>query len=1368
MPRPPRDIFPLPNEVPRAAAGDSFDSRSLSRPVRRRLERRSHQEVAIGRCLDALNTVESGFQSCDRVCSGDFISAGQAAAVSHVASSVRAMGKPPAGMDPAGAFAELRGASVYEDPEAVVVSYDPDLLSLPQPGQVPVALAQLYGSGGVQFCDDFIANKVLAGDSAAAKLASAGVGRCYIDPALAGRRAYIDFVKKLVSRNMVDFALSVTEEVGFFCVKKKSGRQRLVVDARRSNCHFADAEPVSLATGDTLGRLDYADMDMYVGHVDIKDAFYHFELPLLLRQYFGMPSVAACDLGVRMVDGHPVCGRARVFPRLKVLPMGWSHALWWCQLLHRRIVDRVPELDGADFICDKKEMSDNPLKYTVYVDNFLVFGSDRKAVASAVRNVDAALVAAGLPTHEECEAAPYAEVLGWCVDGRRGELRPKPDRLWRLTLALDFVLQRRTIAAADVEKILGHCTFVALVRRESLAVFRAIYAFVSRHRADGPVRLWSSVRRELEAFRGLLPLLWVNLRAPWSSRVVCTDASPWGYGCVQMRADEGAVKTAGRCCDRWQFSRQQEHSFRGHALAAPVTEPSTTDMGWFDTVAKLLESREWNLVSSTPWSSYSNIVNAEGRGLVFGLKHALRRTAAFNRRLVHLSDSLTCVLAFSKGRSSSMSLCRSIRTCAALLLATNTRVCWRWLPSELNPADGPSRGRPWQLGIGPRADVAAEQAAQDKGQRSNRDPEAHYSHARAHCESAAPTKVGETLKKPSISNLGGRSNRAPEARSQPNQAGRSCPVDLAAKHEGGISPSSGGCPVGSGVDALHARANEGDSAETNVRRRGGGCGQGVGRSPRGDGRPQSSSTRCQAPEADDAAATRPGVRGEQLPGAVVRPKNNGREISSHLQRDQELVRGERARLRRLSFLRRQSRRLDGGDVLRGAQRVKGELRAGSGRILSSSVQREGRQQSSSYFTPGVERLAEAMSWAHQVASSSRSGEADLRAADSPLSEALPDDYDFGPGAGRPGALHSDLLPAAVRGPSTGSEACHGPSAWCRGGPHAVGDLAARAGGRDSLQDRRVQRDAAAGHRSSRRSSLVEAVDGRPKCRREALPCLHRGVEELCTACGGRCRTACYSCLVPVAAHRRQQRLRVGPAQLGRHQAARTLACRREPKTLRERRSPLRAAVKAATDGKTASCSSRGRTAQPADVTKRPVFVELCCNAAERLKAAVQRSGLVSEWLGLRDHDARLVGQRVAGRMANGAVACWHLRVPAGLRPDRDHPSGNIDGYAWMIRRLADAANSHHVPGVVVLHPRTWSEMTSAHATGLRVSHCHVVVKAPRRRRAVTVLTTAAVSQLLNLDKQMDMKRLNLLIGLALGNAVVAQRVLQLGSRLGRL
>jgi hypothetical protein len=62
---------------------------------------------------------------------------------------------------------------------------------------------------------------------------------------------------------------------GLFAVWRRNGRQRLIVDARRSNQWFTASPHTALATRDSFSRLVAAfAMAVELGQTDIQDAFY--------------------------------------------------------------------------------------------------------------------------------------------------------------------------------------------------------------------------------------------------------------------------------------------------------------------------------------------------------------------------------------------------------------------------------------------------------------------------------------------------------------------------------------------------------------------------------------------------------------------------------------------------------------------------------------------------------------------------------------------------------------------------------------------------------------------------------------------------------------------------------------------------------------------------------------------------------------------------------------------------------------------------------------------------------------------------------------------------------------------------------------
>eukprot|EP00973_Karenia_brevis_P052927 7356507-Karenia_brevis.AAC.1 len=68
-----------------------------------------------------------------------------------------------------------------------------------------------------------------------------------------------------------------------------------------------------------------------------------------------------------------------------------------------------------------------------------------------------------------------------------------------------------------LEIILGHCTWIMLIRRESLALLNKVYQFC-RDNDDVSAPMSSDVVRELWHVRSLLPLFTANTKAAWHNQ----------------------------------------------------------------------------------------------------------------------------------------------------------------------------------------------------------------------------------------------------------------------------------------------------------------------------------------------------------------------------------------------------------------------------------------------------------------------------------------------------------------------------------------------------------------------------------------------------------------------------------------------------------------------------------------------------------------------------------------------------------------------------------------------------------------------------------------------------------------------------------
>lgn len=703
-----RDIFPLPCLKPVNRAPVS----AISRRCRRRLEFRGHVEDEVNHTIHSLNSMygeaqhSTSYLSLNESLFGE--AQAQTRALEFIQSMVVQMGKPPDGLSTSGALQQLRGVSGYEDviqSPGSLASFNLEAISMPDPGWSPIPLEDLWGCNGREKVEDFVQQQLLPPEEANVNLKLRGLGRSYWDPKLRHTKTYTQFLRRLAESGLVDFSDSAgREEISFFCVSKKNNKLRLIVDARRANAHFREPHYVHLATGDGLGGLSFPPgSELTVATADLKDAFYHLALPEGLRPYFTLPSARAADLGITSLNGKPLSKSSRVFPRLAVVPIGWSWALFLCQSIHETIASQAG-LSEEMRIRDKRSPPQSEVCHTEYVDNLIVMGTHDGKVKGAYDVAVKALKDAGLQVHEEEVNEQGAEILGWEL-GRTGHFRPTRKRAWKVRLAVRGLLDRGRSSSKQLEKIIGHCSFLCLGRREAFSVFGQSYSFITRYRNNPhEIPLWRSVRKELSMFDGIIPLIQRDLCLGWSGKVRAVDASEWGLGVTISDMPEDMVSKLGSENERWRFKdpssknpRQQvlEEQFDDDPIMVNESVNDTEEQQYisFSNVPFSAVDRKWQTVGKHRWKGHGTLPVFEARAALHAVKHTLRSTENFGKKHLILSDSMTATCAISRGRAQSFGLRRVCAQIGALALVSNSSFHLRWIPSEWNPADNPSRGK---------------------------------------------------------------------------------------------------------------------------------------------------------------------------------------------------------------------------------------------------------------------------------------------------------------------------------------------------------------------------------------------------------------------------------------------------------------------------------------------------------------------------------------------------------------------------------------------------------------------------------------------------------------------------------------------------
>ena len=105
----------------------------------------------------------------------------------------------------------------------------------------------------------------------------------------------------------------------------------------------------------------------------------------------------------------------------------------------------------------------------------------------------------------------------------------------------------------------------------------------------------------------------------------------------------------------------------------------------------LVESKAWTVVCSRPFKTAEAMHMKEARAINWCLRRSSKNVHTHNSRRLVLCDNMSVVLSFERKRAHVYPLLRQVRLMSALSLASGTFYSLRWIPSELNPSDLPSR-----------------------------------------------------------------------------------------------------------------------------------------------------------------------------------------------------------------------------------------------------------------------------------------------------------------------------------------------------------------------------------------------------------------------------------------------------------------------------------------------------------------------------------------------------------------------------------------------------------------------------------------------------------------------------------------------------
>jgi hypothetical protein len=239
----PRDLLPLPSLL-------SEGSAALPRRCRRAEQKVARKAATVRRVNETIWSVNELYGR-DHVFKGLRPSNAQFEALEHFERLVEndLPFAPP--IPPEAALLELLGpkADVYaNDTVTTVAPYRMEDVSWPDFAGRADLVQCLPPDTSPRAAED-ISRLMLSPSDLKLRQESEGVSRVYWDTELKrNKQSYLNFVSQLFKRQMISFHTTVDSEVGVFFVRKKSGKLRLVIDARSTNQMLRAPPSTSLAS----------------------------------------------------------------------------------------------------------------------------------------------------------------------------------------------------------------------------------------------------------------------------------------------------------------------------------------------------------------------------------------------------------------------------------------------------------------------------------------------------------------------------------------------------------------------------------------------------------------------------------------------------------------------------------------------------------------------------------------------------------------------------------------------------------------------------------------------------------------------------------------------------------------------------------------------------------------------------------------------------------------------------------------------------------------------------------------------------------------------------------------------------------------